>query len=692
MDNTFTNMPNLDMVQANQDHFNLKVKGLEGQTIQVLGFKGMDHGFSHDYCFKVNVMLQHAPLMKEFIGLPAQLRMAWDAGYVYINGLISSVEHLGKKVDSEEVNFAISSPLHPLKYNIQSRVFLNKNVKTIVEEVLLGAGLRASDFKFNTQESYPTRELVVQYNESDFDFIQRMLSHYGLFYCFEQTEKQATLVIYDSVAELPKLPGGGELLYQPATGAARPIESVFALRQTGGLKTDYIRVKDYNYRTPEAGLKTESKSSVDIKGKGVDYRHGENFKTLDEGDRLAALRQQAIDWQRETFIAETDCRGLSPGLKFTLVGHPLAELNGDYQVIEVEHHGDQRAGQGYGERNRGKTYNNRVLLIKAGIPYRSEVIQAPIAQGIFTAKIETTGGDYAYLDEQGRYRIRMPLDLANVPAGEASHPIRMAQSYTGNEYGMHFPLHAGTEVAIVCTNGDLDRPVILGAVSNPDTPNTVTATNHSQNIFRTWGGNELFMEDRRGYEKTELFTRSRKNILTLDANQEGHLVRLATEEGEMEQYAKKTMQLESGDSQTVECGNKREELIKNSQQLMTKNKYIESHAATDTRLEAGQHILMQAEQEDLSMEVARDMIADIKGNASIEIHENNFDMQVTNGNTSIQAAKAITIKGDGGGLIHVGQGGGAIEVSTGGDLTVDGKSITVSAPTINIRGNRVGNN
>ncbi len=688
----FTNMPNLDMVNANQDHFNLKLKGMEGQTVQVLGFDGMDHGFSQDYHFTVNVAIEHAPVMKDFIGTPAQLSMAWDADEVYINGIISAVSHLGKKVDREEINFTISSPLHPLRFNTQSRVFLNKDVVEIVQEVLLGAGLASADFKFNAQGSYPKREFVVQYNESDFDFIQRMFSHHGLFYSFEQTNTQAIMQIYDTVADMPMLPGGGELLYQPITGNARPIEAVHALREHSVLKTDYIRVKDYNYRTPEAGLKTESKSASDIKGFGVDYLHGENFKTLDEGDRIATLRQQAIDCQRITYIAETDCRGLVPGQKFTLVGHPVSELNGEYLVLEVEHHGDQRAGQGYGETNKGKTYNNKARLLRAGIPYRSEPLTAPMAQGIFTAKIETTGGDYAYVDEQGRYHLRMPFDLAETQPGQASHPVRMAQPYTGNKYGMHFPLHAGTEVAVVCTNGDLDRPIILGAVSNPDTPNTVTAPNHSQNVVRTWGGNELAMEDRRGFEKTEMFTRDRKNILTLDANQEGHSIRLATEEGEMEQYAKKTMHFESGDSQTVECGNDREELIKNSQQLMTKNEFIKSHAATDTQLEAGQNILMQAEVEDFNITSAKDALIDVDGNTSIEVHENNLEMQVTNGNTSIEAAKAITIKGDGGGMIHVGQSGGVIEVSTGGDLTVDGKTITVSAPTINVRGNSVGNN
>jgi uncharacterized protein involved in type VI secretion and phage assembly len=113
MKNNFTNMPDLDMVRANKDHFSLKVKGLEGQTVQVLGFEGMDHGFSQDYYFTVNVTVQHAPVMKDFVGLPAQLRMAWDADYVYINGIISNVTHRGKKLIQKKTILQSPRPCIP---------------------------------------------------------------------------------------------------------------------------------------------------------------------------------------------------------------------------------------------------------------------------------------------------------------------------------------------------------------------------------------------------------------------------------------------------------------------------------------------------------------------------------------------------------------------------------------------------
>ena len=161
-----------------------------------------------------------------------------------------------------------------------------------------------------------------------------------------------------------------------------------------------------------------------VSGSGQVYRYGENFKTLDEGSRVSKLRQQALDWQREVFVADTDCRGLRPGMSFTLTNHSNDGLNGDYLILQVEHRADQGAGHARGPRPSSMTYRNKLILIKAGIPYRSAIPDTRYVNGIFTCKVETTGGDYAYLDEQGRYHLRMPYDLSTTPDGQASHPVR----------------------------------------------------------------------------------------------------------------------------------------------------------------------------------------------------------------------------------------------------------------------------
>ncbi len=120
---------------------------------------------------------------------------------------------------------------------------------------------------------------------------------------------------------------------------------------------------------------------------------------------------------------------------------------------------------------------------------------------------------------------------------------------------MNLPFHAGNEVILTCVNGDVDRPIMLGALHNPELPNLITSANNSNNLLRSWVDNELLMEDRKGEERIDLFTRERKNSLKLDAKASGHKVYLGTEQGEMEQYAAKTMLIESGDSQTVQSGN-----------------------------------------------------------------------------------------------------------------------------------------
>lgn len=688
-----TNAIKLDAIAANQTQFYLDVKGMPEGSFSVIAFDGLEHAISSDYCFNISVQTEQLPGPEMLIGKAATLRLIWDAQPVFVHGLLTQLTHRGTGVDGEEYQIEISSPLSVLKRNRQNRVFLNKDVRQIVEEVLRDGGFEASAFEFKTNETYTAREFTVQYDESDLDFIARLLAYFGLFYVFEQSEEQAKLVIYDSVKDLPVLSGTGAILYQSQTGQVRSVETVFALRRSAKLLTGNVRLKDYNYRTPEAGLETATKGSNAIPGTGTDYRYGENVKSIEEGDQLARIRQQALDWQRETFVAETDCRGLVPGVTFTLSGYPDGSLDGDYLVIEVEHQGNQRSGIAHGDDPGKYTYRNRALLIRAGIPYRTPVLAGPLVHGVFTARVESTGGNYAYLDEQGRYRVRMPFDLSETPEGEASHPVRLMQNYAGQEYGVHFPLHAGTEVAITCVNGDLDRPVMLGVLPNPDTLTPVTAANNSQNILRTWGGNELLMEDREGEERTELFTRERKNILTLDANAEGHQVRLATEEGEMEHYAAKTMLMESGDSQTVQSGNDHIVTVENAQRLMTKNKEVEIQAATDIRMKAGDNVQIQAETENIEMTAAKDMIVDVNQNMSVEVRNQNLDILASAGKVGIEAAKAITVKGNGGGIIHIGQSGGSIEISTGGDLTVSGSSsVTINGASINIKGGSIGNN
>jgi type VI secretion system secreted protein VgrG len=255
---------------------------------------------------------------------------------------------------------------------------------------------------------------------------------------------------------------------------------------------------------------------------------------------------------------------------------------------------------------------------------------------------------------------------------------------------MHFPLHAGTEVLIACMNGDPDRPIILGSVANPATQSPVTSANASHHTVRTYAGNELTMDDLADSEKINLHTRDQKNILSLDANSDGNLVALRTEEGRAEFYAKKTMKFESGDSYTLITGNDQSITVENKHSLQTNKKDIAFNAATDIALTAKQNIKLSAEDKDISLTSGQDLIVEAGKTMSVRVMDGDSTMTVDQGQLSIEAAQDITILGQGGGAIRISQGGGTIEISAGGDLTISATSVEIRGSSVSIKGGTVG--
>jgi type VI secretion system secreted protein VgrG len=147
-------------------------------------------------------------------------------------------------------------------------------------------------------------------------------------------------------------------------------------------------------------------------------------------------------------------------------------------------------------------------------------IERPSIDGILPARITSPGSyKYAYLTEQGWYVIKLPFDLDEWSPGGTSRPVRFAKPYSGDNYGHHFPLIDGAEVAIVFTDGHPDRPVIIGAMHDSLHPDLVNNLNHTRNIVRTAAQNELRMEDKEGVEHIHLTTPFQTSELNL-----GHMV------------------------------------------------------------------------------------------------------------------------------------------------------------------------
>jgi type VI secretion system VgrG family protein len=352
-------------------------------------------------------------------------------------------------------------------------------------------------------------EFVCQYGESHLHFVSRWMEREGMYYFFEQTAVGEKLIITDTSMSHTEMPEGRTMYYSPPSGLDEPFreEIIHAMICSQKLLPGKLHVQDYNYRTPSLDLTAES--PVSPQGRGEFHIYGEHFRNLQEGSSLAGIRAQELLSHEKRFHGESTIPFLRPGYLFDLERHYRRTFNQQYLTIELEHAGSQAAYlisgvQGMlSEEEKHPYYRNNFVCIPASVQYRHpKTTQKPRFYGTINARIDAEGsGKYAELDSQGRYKVKMPFDLSGRQEGKASHWLRMVQPYAGTDHGMHFPLHKGTEVLLTFVEGDPDRPIIAGAVPNPEKPSVINDEKQTMAAITTSGQNKIHFEDQEGNQR-----------------------------------------------------------------------------------------------------------------------------------------------------------------------------------------------
>jgi type VI secretion system secreted protein VgrG len=437
-----------------------------------------------------------------------------------MHGIVSTFEVLEKVHDWIKYRAILVPRLWKCSLTTQCRVFQDADIKDLIKQVLTdpdGPGLAASDFEVKAKGPFTKREFVVQYNESDLEFLHRWMEHEGVFYYFDQTESGEKIIFADDAAHYGTLPGDPKIPYRPdpatrsrAAGATSEEtmqeQSVHSLRCRMKKTTKQVVLNDYNYRTPSVDIK----ATYDVKnnaGEGKLYVYGEHFKTASEGKAIAKVRGEEIQCRDKVFDGTGDHRSFRPGSKFNLSEHYRADFNATYLLTHISHKVTQGTGV-IGATGGNMTYVNEFHCIPADDVFRPErVTPWPSIHGFINAKVDAGGsGQYAEIDDQGRYKVKMPFDLSDKKDGKASRFVRMAQPYAGANMGMHFPLHKNTEVLLSFIDGDPDRPIIASAIPNAETTGPVTSSNQSQCAIQTGGGNKMVIEDTDGTQRIKMST------------------------------------------------------------------------------------------------------------------------------------------------------------------------------------------
>lgn len=358
---------------------------------------------------------------------------------------------------------------------------------------------------------YRKRSFVCQYLESDLDFISRLMESEGLYYYFEHEsltdffKSGETLVITD-YKESHALLNFKLLRYVQPEDVQTEEQDDCVIRMSVKQQRlpKEVLVRDYNYRKANLADGLEGSSEIDSKGHGVVMFFGENLRTTDEASRIAKVRADEILSQGKIIEGDATAVGVRSGQAILISHHYRFDFNGKFLVTEVKHEGVQNfsliSGSSTSRAERGTVYTAHFKSIPASVQFRApRMTPKPVIAGTLSAVIDDEGtGKYAQINEHGQYKVQLMYDYSEKSANKGSAWLRLMSPYAGPENGMHFPLLKGTEVLVAFNGGDPDQPVILGAVTNSESKNVVTADNHTKNGFVTPGRNVFSMDDQEG--------------------------------------------------------------------------------------------------------------------------------------------------------------------------------------------------
>jgi type VI secretion system secreted protein VgrG len=481
-----------------------QAKGLSLKTFKVAGFEGTEE-ISRPYRFDIDLVAGDPDLdPEELLYQPAYLKVVKGDHERKIHGVICECR-LSELPDQCYLFHVVLRPwIWLFSLNRRNRIRQNMTVPQIIEEWIRTEGKKVADFEMNRpkQEPCKSRAYTVQYGESDFDFISRLMEHEGIFYFFEQGAQREKMIIADKNArfgpdptEIPVLP------YRPASGQSRSSdEAILSFTCTHRCTPGKVILKDYNYLSG-AGSIIQKERRVHKRAQAFICEYGDHLQNADEGTALALIRAQELKCAMRTFAGDSDSLRLQPGWRFRMSEHSRKTFNAEYVVTALAHRGRQPVqtldglAQGCVAQ---ATYDNQLVCIPAEVDYRPpRRTHRPLIPGLITAHVDSAAEDArrAEIDDQGRYKLVMPFDVNPGTDGKLFSAVRKAQPYGGSQMGMHFPLLKGTEVVCSFNNGDPDRPIIVGAIPCQDNQSVVTAGNHTRNVIKTASGVLLEIND-----------------------------------------------------------------------------------------------------------------------------------------------------------------------------------------------------
>ncbi len=665
-------------ISADQSRLTVRVGGADYAVLCVNGHEAFNQSFS----FTLETIVPGYQSLTSQLGSGARLTMVSTRGQErVVFGLVTEVAHVMALPDQQQLwRIVMNSHLTCLQQVNDTRLLLNQSLPDIIQLLCSRHGLDENALFCDWGRSYPARPTTLQAGESDFDFLARLCSRHGILFWSAASEEQEVLHFADTASHCRPL-ARPALEYRASASLEHDANDndVLSMELGAQLVSDSYMVHDVAESTPGQALLSErqlpgaGKSDYDT----TEVRYGYGITSADDASEATQLLAHIGTSRQLKLTISTHAVDLRVGRIVRIEADSFGNgVSGDYLITSMTHRLHQYAGIGLGGES-DCPYTNEVILVPRETPFRVPEAKLPKVPLAITARIESKDLT-AQLDSAGRTRYLQHGDSLKKSFAQNSIFTRRMQPYggTGNGHqpGFHAPLQDGAEILVSCLNGDPDRPVIVGSLPNPENQSPVTVSNAAQNRLRTANDQELLLDDTIDAPVISLRTFAGQNLLHLNANKADHLIRLATEQGLAEFYAKQTIDTTSGDTLTETVGNNRIQIVEDRHQTITNSAEIHHQSATDVLLHGANNIQLESAK-NTEFEAGKDMRIDIREAMNIKVGGSSAAINVNSGNMIIDTAGAIKIQGDGGGDVSIGQAGAGIKMDPAGNITLFGKNV-----------------
>ena len=434
------------------------------------------------------------------------------------DGMISRFGRLGEGKGGTTYQGKMVPWLWFLTKRTNCRIFQDKKIPDIIEQVFKELGFNGY-YRFELTNSYEPRDYCVQYGETDYTFVSRLMEQYGMYYFFEHKmggEKgKHTLVITDNPSFRLPCPGHERVKWKGEADDSQYEPGIVEILKEQEFHPGKFCHIDFNFTTPKNNLSSKEQGHFSV-GKDKEYEVYEypgEYVQRTEGESLAKIRMQEKEAMHTIIRGKGTCKGFMAGAHFELVGYDHADLSGAYRLLLVKHKASTGDSDGVSwGAGMEEGYRNFFICTPLTVPFRpARKTPKPAIQGPQTAIVVGKSGEEIQVDKYGRVKVQFHWDREGKSDDYSSCWVRVMQQAAGKQWGTMFLPRIGQEVVVEFLNGDPDQPLITGSVYNAENmppyplPANQTRTTIKSNSSKGGGGsNELRFEDKSGSEEIYL--------------------------------------------------------------------------------------------------------------------------------------------------------------------------------------------